>query len=275
MKKYFAELVGTFILVFFGVGRRWLPATRGRHSRHRLCVRAGADRRGVWHWPDLGLPHQPGGEPGGVHGWTDVVEGHARLLGGAVCWARSWQRGLSMSIASGVAGGYDLATQRAGAGWMGRRATRAATIMTSAILFEFVATLIFVIVILGSTQKSAPAGFAGLAIGITLVVIHICGHPHYGREREPGPEPWTGAAGGRQGDGAGVAVPAGSERGRGGGGVAVPDQGAGSRLERSRSECFQRRQASWKSHPFRRYPPRRSGKDGALAVLFILEWEAR
>jgi aquaporin Z len=47
--------------------------------------------------------------------------------------------------------------------------------MESAILFEFVATVIFVIVILGSTQKSAPAGFAGLAIGITLLVIHIFG----------------------------------------------------------------------------------------------------
>ena len=45
----------------------------------------------------------------------------------------------------------------------------------AAMVFEFVATLIFVIVILGSTQKSAPAGFAGLAIGITLVVIHIFG----------------------------------------------------------------------------------------------------
>ncbi len=47
--------------------------------------------------------------------------------------------------------------------------------MSSAILFEFVATLIFVIVILGSTQKSAPPGFAGLAIGITLVAIHLFG----------------------------------------------------------------------------------------------------
>ena len=45
----------------------------------------------------------------------------------------------------------------------------------SAILFEFVATLIFVVVILGSTQKSAPGGMAGLAIGITLVAIHIFG----------------------------------------------------------------------------------------------------
>jgi aquaporin Z len=45
----------------------------------------------------------------------------------------------------------------------------------SAILFEFFATMIFVIVILGSTQKSAPAGFAGLAIGITLLAIHLFG----------------------------------------------------------------------------------------------------
>jgi aquaporin Z len=32
-----------------------------------------------------------------------------------------------------------------------------------------------VIVILGATQKAAPAGFAGLGIGLTLVVIHIFG----------------------------------------------------------------------------------------------------
>jgi aquaporin Z len=47
--------------------------------------------------------------------------------------------------------------------------------MGAAILFEVFATLIFVIVILGSTQKAAPSGFAGLAIGITLVAIHIFG----------------------------------------------------------------------------------------------------
>ena len=42
-------------------------------------------------------------------------------------------------------------------------------------VFEFVATLLFVIVILGSTQGGAPTQLAGLAIGITLVVIHIFG----------------------------------------------------------------------------------------------------
>ncbi len=40
---------------------------------------------------------------------------------------------------------------------------------------ELVSTLLFVIVILGSTQGGAPTQMAGLAIGITLVAIHIFG----------------------------------------------------------------------------------------------------
>ena len=37
------------------------------------------------------------------------------------------------------------------------------------------ATLLFVIVVLGSTQDVAPAGFAGLVIGLTLVAVHLVG----------------------------------------------------------------------------------------------------
>ena len=47
--------------------------------------------------------------------------------------------------------------------------------MQAALIFEVVMTALFVIVILGSTSSAAPAGFAGLAIGITLAVIHIVG----------------------------------------------------------------------------------------------------
>jgi aquaporin Z len=77
-------------------------------------------------------------------------------------------------IISGVGGGYDIGASGLGqdgwgAGYQGGYS------LTSAIVFEFVATLIFIVVILGSTQKSAPSGFAGLGIGITLVVIHIFG----------------------------------------------------------------------------------------------------
>ena len=77
-------------------------------------------------------------------------------------------------IVSGVAGGYNLGASGLGQdGW--GPGYQGGYNVTSAIVFEFVATLIFVIVILGSTQKAAAPGFAGLAIGITLVVIHIFG----------------------------------------------------------------------------------------------------
>ena len=45
----------------------------------------------------------------------------------------------------------------------------------SAFIFEVVATFLFVVVILGATGSSAPAAIAGLAIGLTLVVIHLMG----------------------------------------------------------------------------------------------------
>jgi aquaporin Z len=47
--------------------------------------------------------------------------------------------------------------------------------MAAAFGFEVVMTALFVGVILGSTGPGAAAGFAGLAIGLTLAAIHIVG----------------------------------------------------------------------------------------------------
>ena len=47
--------------------------------------------------------------------------------------------------------------------------------MISAFVFEVVATFLFLVCILGVTQKGAPSHLAGLAIGLTLVVIHVVG----------------------------------------------------------------------------------------------------
>jgi aquaporin Z len=47
---------------------------------------------------------------------------------------------------------------------------------TGALIFEFVATFLFVTVILGATQANGGAGnVAGLVIGLTLVLIHLAG----------------------------------------------------------------------------------------------------
>ena len=49
--------------------------------------------------------------------------------------------------------------------------------MLSALLIEIVLTAIFLIVILGSTDKRAPAGFAPIAIGLALTLIHLISIP--------------------------------------------------------------------------------------------------
>lgn len=49
--------------------------------------------------------------------------------------------------------------------------------LTAAIVSEFVMTFMFLIVILGSTDEKAPQGFAGLAIGLALTLIHLISIP--------------------------------------------------------------------------------------------------
>lgn len=49
--------------------------------------------------------------------------------------------------------------------------------MWAAIIIEFVMTLMFLFVILGSTDAKAPSGFAGISIGFTLALIHLISIP--------------------------------------------------------------------------------------------------
>jgi len=49
--------------------------------------------------------------------------------------------------------------------------------MNAALLCEFVLTAVFVIVILGATDAKAPAGFAPIAIGLALTLIHLISIP--------------------------------------------------------------------------------------------------
>lgn len=49
--------------------------------------------------------------------------------------------------------------------------------LTSALVIEIVLTFIFIFIIMGSTDKLAPIGFAGLAIGLTLTLIHLISIP--------------------------------------------------------------------------------------------------
>jgi len=49
--------------------------------------------------------------------------------------------------------------------------------MMAALICEIVMTFFFLVVILGTTHKNAPSGFAGLAIGLALTLIHLISIP--------------------------------------------------------------------------------------------------
>ena len=172
MKKYLAELVGTFILVLFGCGTAVVAGDKvgilGIAFAFGLALIGAAYGIG----PISGCHINPAVSLGvWISGRMKAVEMIGYWVGqfaGAILAA--WV----LSVIARGAAGYSIAANGLGQdGW--GPGYQGGYDMVSAMVFEFVATLIFVIVILGSTQKSAPTGFAGPAIGITLVVIHIFG----------------------------------------------------------------------------------------------------
>jgi aquaporin Z len=172
MKKYLAELVGTFILVLFGCGTAVIAGDKvgilGIAFAFGLALIAAAYGIG----PISGCHINPAVSLGvciaGRMSIRDMIGYWVGQFVGAILAA--W---VLLVIAVGTAG-YNLAANGLGQdGW--GPGYQGEYNLQSAILFEFVATLIFVIVILGSTHKTAPPGFAGLAIGLTLVAIHIFG----------------------------------------------------------------------------------------------------
>jgi aquaporin Z len=173
MKKYFAELVGTFTLVFFGVGTAVVAGDKVGIVGIAFAFGLGLIAAAYGIGPISGCHINPAVSLGvWVAGRLKTVDlfGYwvAQFLGALLA---AW---VIFLIANGVDGGYNIAANGLGQdGW--GPGYQGGYNLTAAILFEFFASLIFIIVVLGSTQKSAPSGFAGLAIGITLVAVHITG----------------------------------------------------------------------------------------------------
>jgi aquaporin Z len=91
--------------------------------------------------------------------------------------------GILYSIASGIPS-YSLATTGLGQNGYGI-ASPAGYNLTSAFIAEIVLTFIFVLVVHGSTHERVPKGFAGLSIGMSLVLIHLVGIPITGTSVNP------------------------------------------------------------------------------------------
>lgn len=172
MKVFIAELIGTLTLVLFGCGAAVLAGGEvgqlGIAFAFGLSIVAMAYGIG----PISGCHINPavsfGAFVAGRLSLKEMITYWIAQFIGAVIAA-----GILYLIASGKSG-YDIAINGLGqngygAGYLGGYS------LTAAFLFEVVATFIFLVVILGSTAKGAPAGFAGISIGLTLTMIHIVG----------------------------------------------------------------------------------------------------
>ena len=78
-------------------------------------------------------------------------------------------------IASGVAG-YELETGSLASNGYGEHSPGGYSYMAG-LVTEIVMTFMFLFIILGATSKNAPKGFAGIAIGLALTLIHLISIP--------------------------------------------------------------------------------------------------
>lgn len=171
-KKLIAEGIGTFILVFFGCGAAvFMGDAIGLHGvswAFGLSIVAAAYGLGAISGAHLNPAVSFGMVAAGRMSVSEAAFYAIAQVAGAVLAA-----GAILVIANGSAG-YDLATNGLGQNGFGADYLGEYT-LGAALIFEFIATFIFVTVILGATHGSAPAGFAGLAIGLTLAAIHLVG----------------------------------------------------------------------------------------------------
>lgn len=171
-KKMTAEALGTFILVLFGCGSAVLMGEHigmlGISLAFGISIVAAAYSIGAISGAHLNPAVSLGMVTSGRMSTNDFLAYAAAQIGGAIVAA------FVLLIIAGGKADYSVAENGLGqngfgTGYLGEYS------LLSALLFEFVMTFLFVTVILGATQKGAPAAMAGLAIGLTLTGIHLVG----------------------------------------------------------------------------------------------------
>ncbi|KAB8064905.1 MULTISPECIES: aquaporin Z [Janthinobacterium] len=177
MKQYGAEFLGTFWLVLGGCGSAVLAAAfpglgigfAGVALAFGLTVLTMAYAIGHISGCHLNPAVSIGLWAGGRFPANQLLPYIiAQVLGAIVAG------GVLYVIASGQAG-FDVSKGFASNGFGAH--SPGGYSMLSALVIEIVLTMFFLIVILGATDKRAPAGFAPLPIGLALTLIHLISIP--------------------------------------------------------------------------------------------------
>jgi len=176
-KRAGAEFIGTFWLVLGGCGSAVLAAAfpevgiglLGVSFAFGLTVLTMAYAIGHVSGCHLNPAVSVGLWAGGRFSAKDLAPYIAAQVLGAIAAA-----GVLFVIASGKAG-FDVSAGFASNGY-GAHSPGGYTLL-AALVCEIVMTAVFLAVIMGATDKRAPKGFAGIAIGLCLTLIHLISIP--------------------------------------------------------------------------------------------------
>jgi aquaporin Z len=172
LKKYSAELLGTFVLVFIGTGTAVIAGAKVGYLGIAIAfglavlalVYAIGPISGCHINPAITISMLAAGKIPSRDALFYIV---AQCIGAVIA------SGLVLMIASGT-GGYSPAANGLGQNGYGD-ASPGHYDMAAGFAFEVIMTFIFLMVIFGATSKTAEKGFAGIAIGLTLLFIHDMG----------------------------------------------------------------------------------------------------
>lgn len=172
MNKQVAEFLGTFTLVLFGCGSAVIAGAdiglTGISFAFGLALIGMAYGIGPVSGCHINPAVSLGMVAAGRMTMPDAVKYIIAQVAGAIVAAL-----VLLLIVTGKAD-YSVATNGLGQngwgpGYLGEYS------LVAALVFEVVATFLFMVVILGATGAGAPAAMAGLSIGLALVVIHLVG----------------------------------------------------------------------------------------------------
>src|SRR3954468_23940141 len=157
----------------FGRHRRRVPASRDRIAGGLAGLRPHRSHDGVFHRPHLRMSPQSRRDHRPDSRWPLPINQVAPYVIAQVVGAVIAAVVLYV-IASG-APGFDLGKGFAANGYGEHSPGKYG--LVSAFVAEFVLTAMFLFVIMGSTHGKAPVGFAPLAIGLGLTLIHLVSIP--------------------------------------------------------------------------------------------------
>lgn len=179
MKKYFAEMIGTMVLVLMGCGAAVFAGagqpfdsvgTLGVAFAFGLSVVAMVYAIGSVSGSHINpaitlgvfLSGRMSGKDASMYMLFQII---GAIIGSSILWFLANDSGSATTLtgANGFADGR----------------------MAQAFVAEMVFTFIFVLVVLGITAKNGLGNFAGLAIGLTLVLVHIVAIPITGTSVNP------------------------------------------------------------------------------------------